>query len=350
MVADKTLEIAKARLPIITGGEVETPTQTARILKWLESHKLKLPNLRAATVDEILEGDKVSGDVREVLQIRRNTGKASTKKLQGMLDRMDSDGRVRGSLMYHGASTGRWAGAGMQPHNFPRGTISFEDTQRTLRLLKYQSPEALDLVIAPPLDCLSSSLRAFIRADKGKRFLVSDFASIEARVLAWLAGQESLLVQFRNGEDIYKSMAADIYGKSVEDVEKSERQMGKTAILGLGYGMGPGNRRSSGFVGAVKAMAGIDIKRSFSRQVVAAYRKKYPAIPALWGLVNGATIRAVESGTPQRAGMVTCHLGDDVLKIRLPSGRDLHYHKPEVREVVAPWTEGEFRDAKNPRG
>ena len=356
VIVDEAHARSCKRLAELTDGAVQTPKQTGRMTTWLAEQGVDVPDLRAGTVAEFLEKD-LPVNVREFLTIRRDLGKASTGKLEAMLKRCDEDNRVRGSMVYHGASTGRWAGAGIQIQNFPRGSFGGTKDDPKLgqvqidtvhRLLPSLEPDLLELLIGPALDCISSLLRSFIKAEPGKRFLVSDFASIEARVLAWVAGQEDLLDSFRAGEDIYKGMASDIYEIEVNDVDKSQRQMGKVAILGLGYGMGPGDRRGGGFVGACKNMAGVVISKKFGKQVVKAYRKKYSRIPAFWGEIQTACIRAIETGKTHFAGRVMAFVEGDYLKIRLPSGRDLHYREPEIVEVRAPWSEGAVGCIKAP--
>lgn len=230
-IADKCKEQAADRLSDLTDGAVNTPQQVEALLTWLEANGLELANLSAATVTEALKGD-LPEDVRTALQLRQDAGKASTAKLQSMSDQAGDDDRVRGTVLYHGAATGRWAGSGIQIQNFPRGILSESEIEVVHRLLPDEDPQALDLLLAPPLHCLSSALRSFIRAEKGQRFLVCDFAGIEARVLAWVANQDDLVEAFREKSDVYKTMAGEIYGVEAKDVTKPQRQMGKQAVLG----------------------------------------------------------------------------------------------------------------------
>jgi DNA polymerase len=169
--------------------------------------------------------------------------------------------------------------------------------------------------------------------------LVCDFASIEARVLAWVAGQEDLLQAFRDRADAYKAMAAKIYEVPPEDVSKAQRQVGKVAILGLGYGMGPPK-----FVDAVKLMARIDISHTLAHQVVKVYRNANDQIAKLWGQVERGAVEAIQTGENQQVGRLEFSSTPDWLKIKLPSGRHLHYRKPRLVEVVAPWSAGYSAD------
>lgn len=322
----------------LTNGEVERPTQTARIKKWIADRGVVASSIGKDVLAEMLdEGNpkNIPDDVRQILTIRQRASKSSTAKLNAFQLRCDSDGRVRGNLMYYGASTGRWAGTGVQIQNFPQGKFSQDDIELGHRLLKLRSPEPIDMIIGNPLDVISSMLRSFIRAEHGKRLLVGDFASIEARVLAWVSEQTDLLSIFESGGDVYKVMASKIYGVEVEDVTKAQRQIGKMAILGLGYGMG-----WKAFRLACRTMARVEISKKFAKQVVKTYRESNGRISAFWKECNTAAIRAVQTQMPHAVGRLTFEANSDWLKIRLPSGRQLHYRSPEVIEVRAPWSEG----------
>ena len=321
-------------LEMITDAKVRSPTQVSRIHAWLAEQDHPLPGLGADIVEEALQGE-MTASVRRVLEIRRDVSKSSVGKLQAMLDRCDSDGRVRGNLVYHGAGTGRWAGAGIQIQNYPRGVLSGFEIELVHELLEQQNAEGMNLLLAAPMQCLSSSLRSFIRAEPGHRLLVCDFASIEARVVAWIAGQTDLVKLFRNDGDVYKDMASKIYDVPVADVTKTQRQMGKVSSLGCSYGLG-----AKQFVNACRLMAGITIRRKFAKQVVQTYRKKNDRIASFWREINTACIRTIQTGHEHRVGRITVTADTEWMKLRLPSGRQLHYREPELIEVRAPWSEG----------
>jgi DNA polymerase len=182
-----------------------------------------------------------------------------------------------------------------------------------------------------------------IVAAEGHRLLVCDFAAIEARVLAWLAGQKDLVSQFARGDDVYTDMASAIYGCEPSDVEKHQRQVGKVAILGLVYSMGPLTFRR-----ACKTMAGVIIDGAMARQIVKAYRARNQSIQKLWSDVNTAAIQAVESGNKQFVSSLSFERQGSWLKVRLPSERCLHYRRPEVVNVRAPWSKGYTADIRAP--
>lgn len=337
-VVDQVMKSNTERLQYVTAGRVQTPKQVLALRDWLQAeHGVDLPDLAAATVAKALDGD-LPDDAREVLEIRQATAKASTAKLQAFLSRCDDDGRVRNNLLYHGAATGRWSGAGVQIQNFPRGILKPAEIEIAHQVLN-RGPQALDLLLAGPMDVLSSCLRSFVKAEEGKRFLIGDFASIEARVLAWIAGQADLLDVFKAGGDVYVAMASKIYSVDVADVTKTQRHIGKMAILGLGYGMGFRN-----FKEACRTMAGVDIDRKFAKTVVSKYRKSNDRIVAFWRDLNTACVRAIQTGYPHQVGRLTITADANWLKIKLPSGRELHYCKPDLVEVVAPWSEGYVGD------
>ena len=323
------------RLKWITQGRIQTPKQVQAMLQFLAGEGVSLPDLSKESVDAALRRDDLSSLAREVLEIRQTAAKASTAKLTAMLERCDQDGRVRGNLVYHGAATGRWSGSGIQIQNFPRGTLAPWEIEVVHEILPSGNDDLIDLLLGPPIDCISSSLRSMIIADPGKRLLVCDFASIEARVLAWLAGQDDLVALFAVNGDVYKSMAAKIYDDEESEVTKPQRQLGKTAILGCGYGMG-----YKAFQAACEIMAGITIDKVFARKVIKAYREANARIKDFWSDLNSACVQAIETGNKHRVGMLEISADSEWMKIKLPSGRYLHYREPELVDVIAPWSEG----------
>jgi DNA polymerase len=321
----------------ITNGAVESPSLVMKLLRWvnerLEGDKLK--NLNRDEVRIWLEGRAIPDEVQRALAVRFEFAKASVKKLQAMLDRCDTDNRIRGNLMYYGAATGRWSGAGIQIQNFPRGGYSRHDIDLVHRLLPMGewAAEIIDLVLGNPLDALSGSLRSFLCAPEGSRLMVCDFASIEARVLAWLAGETELIDTFSTGGDVYKVMASKIYDVPPEAVGKTQRQVGKMAILGLGYGMG-----AKSFRDACDTMAGVKITKKLAVDVVQTYREANTKIAGMWRAINGLCIGAVSSGFESNMGFLRVGMDGPDLKIYLPSGRYLIYRNAKVERVKAAWS------------
>ena len=326
-LAAEEREACEARMIELTGAGIN---QISELLKWLEANGCKLPDLRKATVEAAIP--KTDGVVREVLLLREKAGKSSTAKLKAMLSRTDRDGRCRGNITYYGAqATGRFAGSGVQLQNMPRGSVTEEQIEEIREVLHDREAVA---EISDVLPAISSCLRSFIHPPQGS-LVIADYASIEVRVLAWLAGQADLCESLATGSDVYKEMASAIYNTPIEKVDKSQRQIGKMAILGCGYGMG-----ADSFKFQVAEQAKITMTRAFARRVIKAYREKYQQIRAFWANLNAAAINAVKDGSPQLVGKLAFFTEKDCLKIELPVGRCLSYQAPTVDQVVAPWTVG----------
>ena len=300
-------------------------SQRNAIMDWVKTQGVNLPDLTKQTVKETLAGD-LPADVRKVLKIRQMVGKTSTAKVGRLLNWTCDDGRVRNTLQYYGAyRTGRFAGRGPQIQNFPRGSLSKQEVEDALRMIRDGETY---LGIDDLFDTVSSLLRAFIKAPEGKHFVVADLAGIEARVLPWLAGDEKTLDIFRNGEDIYKFAAAQIYKKEYEDITKPERFVGKIATLSLGYGGG-----ILAFTGMAKVY-GVEMDEALledlAERIKTQWRDANPKIVQLWRTVEKASVHAVKhkNQTVAIAGgkLKFIHDGDD-LKITLPSSRAMHYPK-----------------------
>lgn len=373
-----------AELLALTGGTVAKATQRKQLTEWLAGQGLALENTQAATLDELLDIPDWRDDDRtcnasdaahRALQILRTLGRSSTSKYEAMRKFADlADGRVRGGLLYHGATTGRWTGAGVQPHNFPKGVLKGpKDAPKTEALDAFNvDVEALwdDLKLldrpairakydASVLACLSHGLRSAIVAAPGHELFVADYASIEARVVLWLAGDEEALEVFRSGKDIYLYTAESIYKRPLTKADVAERQMGKQAVLGLGFQMG-----APKFVDTV-AKYGISIvednwcdicgeaAKSHKRAnhvfacaepaditavaVVEAYREKYWRTKQLWGDQEAAAIAAVQTRRETEAGRITWFVERPFLYAELPSGRRLAYPFPQVSLQDTSW-------------
>ena len=225
-------------LAALTGGAVIKATQRAKMLAWFASQGFDLDDSKAETLDEALKRTDLAPHVRRGLEIVRTLGKSSTAKYLAMQNWVCPDSKVRGGLLYHGASTGRWSGKGIQPHNFPRGTVK-DDPEILWEILKLRDREVIMAEYGSVMNALSSGLRGVIVAGEGNELHVADFAGIEARVLLWLAQDEDGLDIFHQGRDIYNEMATSIFKRPIDrKKQKAEGMLGKVAILGLGYQMG----------------------------------------------------------------------------------------------------------------
>ncbi len=239
-LATKAKDKMNKELELMTG--IHAGTQRQAIKNWLlENENLDLPNTTADTLEWYIEHEDISGRSRRILEIIKQVNKTSISKYSAMLQRMDpDDDRVRDILMYHGAErTGRWAGRGIQVHNFPRGKVSNFNMDEGCKDVITGDVNWCDAIYEDTIELLSACVRGSLIPEKGKDFIAADYSAIEARCVLWEAGAEAALEVFRQGGDIYCDMATGIYGYPVNKKEHSkERQFGKQAILGLGYCMG----------------------------------------------------------------------------------------------------------------
>jgi DNA polymerase len=312
----------------ITG--LENPNSLQQLSTWMASEGVGSVSLDKAAVLELLTRD-LPPDVRRVLQIRQSLGKTSTKKYQAMLDSVCHDGRVRGMLQFYGANrTGRWAGRIVQLQNLPQNHIETLDVAR--QLVKDHEFEGLEDIYGDPAQVFSELVRTAFIPSEDSRFVVSDFSAIEARVIAWLAGEEWRLDVFKNGGDIYCASASMMFKVPVEKhgVNGHLRQRGKVAELALGYGGG---------VGAMKSMdKGHQIPEEELPGIVKQWREASPKIVDLWRRFEKAATRAVKDKRPE-SDPVKVRIRDGVriefytaiaartrcLFVRLPSGRSIAY-------------------------
>lgn len=338
LIAEETLHLNQETTRI-TNGRPGSTTQRDSVLKWLHGEGVFLPDLRAKTVSDAIKEGLVDGNAKRILEIRQSVSKSSTKKYAAFEARSRTDGRVRDFLIYHTASTGRWGGSGVQPQNFPRGTI--DDPTLAVDILRSNDLEFIRLIYGRPMDVLASCLRSVIKAPNGRELFCADYAAIEARVLFWIAKHNAGLKSFIDNRPIYEEMAAHIYNIDyIENVTKLQRQVGKQAFLGCGYGMG-----WKKFLQTCKHF-GIEVDEETSQVAVSAYRSLHFPVVKLWGNIERAAIEAVKrKGTRFKINFtkwwVECLPGTDYefLWCELPSGRRLAYAKPEVKYEPTPWQE-----------
>jgi DNA polymerase len=357
--------ILNHELAKLTEGKVKRATQRQRMLSWLATKGVHLPDTKAETVqwartlvmDESLilfpDGEftvavakNAAPEAFQALGIMKELGRSSTAKYEKMQQWMDERGRVRGGLLYHGASTGRWSGQGVQPHNFVRGSVKdvegLWDTLKTgtrLQIADFplDATEQPVTRVGSVMDALANGLRGAIVASPGHQLYVADYSSIEARVLLWVAGDKDGLDIFRSGRDIYCEMASEIYGRTITKADKNERQVGKTAILGLGYQMGWPKFKDTA------KRSGSELTDEFAERVVDAYRTKFWRVKHLWADQNAGAVQAVqEPGRQIWVGKIRWKMEGRFLYCTLPSGRRLAYPDPEVRMKTTPWGEDQL--------
>lgn len=314
-----------SRCEEITGGI--RPTQREKIKAWLNERDCLIPNMQADVITEWLKHDDWSPEVREVLEIKKRSGRVAVKKLYPMSTDYCKDGTIKGSLKYCGAErTGRWSGQGVQPHNFMRPTLKrTEDI--ILPLISGREYEGLDLLYEDPLEAVGSCMRHYVTSRPGKVLYVADYAAIEARIICWLAGQDDALEVFREGKDIYKVMASKVFNVPIEKINGEQRQVGKGMILGCGFGMG-----WERFMAECENKFGVKVSKELAKEAVKTYRETYYKVKQLWKDLNNACIKCVKTGKTQRCGKVKIFMEDIFMRIELPSGRKLSYMTPKVKQ------------------
>ena len=312
----------------LTKGMVESPDQKEKYILWLEHNGYKIADLTKARVCKAL--NETTGIVKQSLLLRQRIACKSVKKFIAAEHRICNDNRIKGSLVYHGASTGRWTGVGYQPQNLARD--SFKDDTIPIELIKNDTT-TLKVMYGHYIEVCKKLTRSVITAPDNSWLVVSDFSSIEGRVLAWLAGEKNILNMYREGIDLYKINAATIYGKLPQDVDKSERQIGKVAELALGY---------QGGANAFHSMAanyGVSVSDNDANKIKNAWRKSRQPTVAYWNRLNKYVTQVIQTGQPVHYNNTSILLSDDrkFLLIRLPSGRHLFYYEPKIKMVMTPW-------------
>ena len=237
-LADRIREMMNAELSDLTNGVVERATQRERVKAYVEEQfEIELPDTTAPTLEYFVDKVDMPDTCRRILTLVREVNKTSTSKYAKMIALCAKDGRCHDILMYHGAATGRWAGKGIQVQNFPKGDLWNIDA--AVDDILEANIEWIEAVWGPPMAALAGALRGALVPPSGFDYMVADYSAIEARCVLWLADDRSALEVFYSGGDIYCDMATAIYGFEVQKkLHKQERQFGKQAVLGLGYGMG----------------------------------------------------------------------------------------------------------------
>lgn len=312
----------------ITG--LENPNSPTQLKAWLkEKAGVSVASLNKAEMDDIEKAVGFHGVAGKVLKLRMEMGKTSVKKYSAMLDCVCHDGRIHGLLQYYGAArTGRWAGRLVQVQNLPQNHL--KDLDEARRLVKAGDLDEFTCNYKNPTQVLSELIRTAFVAEDGKVFHVCDFSAIEARVVAWIAGEEWVLDVFRQGGDIYCATASQMFGVPVEKhgANSELRAKGKIAVLALGYGGG---------VSALDKMGGqrMGLTQKEEGEIVNRWRTANRHIVRLWDTVERAARRAIMTGmdTKINRGIVFGYQGG-CLTVQLPSGRKLVYPRAKVEEYM----------------
>lgn len=315
-------QMVTARAYELTG--LSNPNSPAQIKGWLAEHGVEAEKLDKKTVKGLIS--ETDGEVLEVLKLRLLMAKTSVKKYEAIERSVCSDGRVHGLLQFYGANrTGRWAGRLVQVQNLPQNHIP--DLELARNLVKKQRFEDLDLLYESTPEVLSELIRTAFVPKPGCRFIVADFSAIEARVLAWFAGEQWRLNTFAEGGDIYCASASKMFGVPVvkHGVNGHLRQKGKIAELALGYG---------GAVGALTSMGALDMgmQEEELQPLVSQWRNSNPHITKFWWDVDAAAAKAVKERTEVVLGNLCFTYRSGILFITLPSGRKLSYIKPRMTQ------------------
>ena len=346
-VVKKEVDRLNGEMQRVTNGEVCAATEVATMTKWIQSRGVPIEGLAKADVIDALKLDYVPEDVRKALLIRQEAGKTSTAKLHTMVTCLNDDHRARGLLQYHAAGTGRWGGRRIQVQNLPRPSVPHETIEQVIDVLTRASIDEAHAMITAcfdrPMTVISDCLRGMICAAPGHELMAADFANIEGRVLAWLAGEQWKLDAFakydrKEGEDIYKLTAAKIYSVPAKEVNKEQRQIGKVAELACGY---------QGGVGAFQTMAKtyrVVVADVLADQIKTAWREAHPNIVKYWYSLEDAAVSAVRHpgsrfGTWTGDQRVEFLVKGSFLFCKLPSGRVLTYPYPKLKPIMTPWGE-----------
>lgn len=302
--------------------KLENPNSVMQMKSWLSDHGLETETLGKKAVIELLK--TAPTPLKEVLELRRSLSKSSTKKYTAMKNAVCEDGRARGMFQFYGANrTGRWAGRIIQMQNLPQNHMP--DLKEARNLVKEANYEALEMLYDSIPDVLSELIRTAFIPRSGCKFIVADFSAIEARVIAWLAGEKWRLKVFESGSDIYCASASQMFGVPIEKhgINAHLRQKGKIAELALGYG---------GSVGALKAMGALEmgLEEDELKPLVSAWRSSNPKIVKLWWDVDRAVMRSVKERIVTEAHGISFSCQSGMLFITLPSGRKLSYVKPRI--------------------
>lgn len=331
-INEHSTELLENEARMITG--LQNPNSSVQLLDWIHNNGVEMGNLQKATVMEKLSDD-LPDDVRRALEIRQQLGKTSIKKYVAMDIAKGKDDRVRGLTQYYGANrTGRWAGRLVQMQNLPRNYIKTLDYAR--KLVKDRNYGGIKLLYGNVPDTLSQLIRTAFIPSEGNKFVVADFSAIEARVIAWLAGETWVNEVFATHGKIYEATASQMFHVPIEKIAKGNpeyalRQKGKVATLALGY---------QGGANALIVMGALNMGLSEEElpDIVHRWRNANPRIRDLWYAVEEAALLVMQTAQPQAIYNLIFNLESDIvygqnfLTVQLPSGRKLYYPRPFLKE------------------
>lgn len=359
----------------VTDWTVTAVSNTGQLRTWLKYQGFPVESVAKDAVIELLIRDDLPTHVRRALEIRQEGGKTSTAKIDSMLARRQRDGRMRGNLQYHGASTGRWAARGAQLQNLPRPALKKKEVADVIEMTLAGETRMIEALYGHPMQCVADCIRGMIKAGPGNVLRAADFSQIEARVDPWLAGQTRTLDAFRladagKGPDIYKVAASGVYDVPVSAIDDLKRQVGKVSILALGFGGGPSafakmaknygldlgeiekvvfdaatpenvEKCDKGWKQRGRATGMSEEHWKTAELIKLAWRDSNQEIVAFWRDLEDCAIAAVsEPGTVHAVGktrLIKYKCVGSWLFCQLPSGRAISYAYPRIVEKKAPW-------------
>lgn len=347
-IYEKQVVTLTDKLKTLTG--LENPNSQQQFLGWATGNGYTEDNLQADTLRDFLEGEKLDSVLTDAIKMKTSLARTAPKKFYGLLKRMSKNGRNMSNFMYHGASTGRWASTGINLQNLLRPKMG--DVDSIIEMLPDRDPEALELLWGDSIEAIASCIRGMLIASDGCRLIICDYAQVEARIIAWLAGELATLDIFRQGKDIYVHAASGIFRTVAEEVTKDQRFAGKTATLACGF---------QGGWAALQKMAkayGVELEDKFCNEIVQKWRLANPRIVNYWSALEMTAIAAIQN--PNKSFNVkellaegpTSHMPDVKYKFsrgylfcQLPSGRLLAYASPSLEKKTVRYykiSDGEF--------
>lgn len=324
----QSLKQLNDKMTEITAGAVRSVNNVATLAAFCRARGIETCSVASHVIEDLLLRNDLPDDVRQALEIRAEASKASVKKIDALLRGCSADGRARGMLAYHIASTGRWAGRRFQPQNIKRPVNHDQDT--LIQIVRHKSLSTIELLAGEPLEVIGDILRGLIIAADGNAFFAGDFSAIESRVLAWLAGEQWKLRAFEDNADIYVLLYQRAF--HVQSVSTEQRQVGKVMDLACGY---------QGGVGAFQSMAGnykVKFTDARAKELVTAWREAHPRTVNLWRNVEDAALHACSRpGAKVTVGKLAFKQDGPFLYMKLPNGRLLTYPMAKVLLRDTPW-------------
>lgn len=384
--ASKLAGRSKEEFKVILGEKtrLENPNSNAQMLKWLGDQDYGYGSIEKSTITTALTEKKITPLAREVLELRKEASKNSHKKLARLLENLSEDDRLRNQFVYLGAArTGRWSGHGVQFQNLPRPIKEVENNlDRAIVLIESEDYDTIKKEYPSVIGMAVSCIRSVFRAPTGKKLIVCDLSAIENRVIGWLSNCHAILQVFYNGLDPYVSFAVKMYNQPYERLlaDKAKRQIAKPAVLGAGFGLGPGVKKvcakcrrgirfsckrcrteecnyeavlkrnkagdlkKTGLLGYAENMGVVMTpQQAFSAQRT--FRQSYPEVVAYWDYLEEAATEVITNGGEVRVGVVEFSRvelnGRFIMRIFLPSGRSLHYVNAAMIERELEGADGE---------